>query len=91
VDLHRIIVPAASFAALGRPRSTWPAEHPLHPVPLAHLTIARINITPTILRKKIEDLRDARASNRLASSFDLLNRSDYAGIAYKDASGPRKG
>lgn len=27
----------------------------------------------------------------LRSSFDLLNRSDYAGVAYKDASGPRKG
>jgi len=23
--------------------------------------------------------------------FDLLNRSDYAGVAYRDASGPRKG
>ena len=25
------------------------------------------------------------------AGFDLLNRSDYAGVAYKDASGPRKG
>ena len=34
---------------------------------------------------------DDRVRSLTGPSFDLLNRSDYAGVAYKDASGPRKG
>jgi hypothetical protein len=44
---------------------------------------------------KTEAERRIRAGSPLetlrALPFDLLNRSDYAGVAYKDASGPRKG
>jgi hypothetical protein len=43
-------VPRPSIT-LGGGRSWW-----------AHLTFTRINIAPTILRKEIEDLREARPS-----------------------------
>jgi len=33
----------------------------------AHFEFTRINIEPTILRKKIEDLREARASMSIAN------------------------
>ena len=33
----------------------------------------------------------ARSRCQGRPSFDLVSRSDYAGVAYKDASGPRKG
>ncbi len=45
---------------------------PLHPAPVvgrtwwAHFELTRINTTPTILRQKVEDLRETRASTSIA-------------------------
>ena len=43
----------------------------------AHLESTRMNITPTILPKKIEDLRAARASRTLGSSVSRDGELSY--------------
>ncbi len=63
----------------------------------AHFEFTRIHITPTILPKKIEDLREARHPQAVRRDpnrhLALTRRIDRITIdvAYKDASGPRKG
>ena len=62
------------MAALSGGRTWW-----------AHFEFARINIAPTILRKKMEDLREAGAPKRSVNAEEVQSaRSAISGSTFDD-------